>query len=297
MASGGRSVWSFLLVASVLAGCAGKATPSIDDPTESIDPSLGSVAGVVVDEESIPVGDAEVGISDNVTANVRTDVNGAFLLANVPQGRYSLSASKAGFHPTTITVEVGEEEDVEGMVITLHPVIEDPDPTYVPFTGSGFISCSVNQAAAGLTFTHPCAFDPNYQPYFEFPVNVSAGLVGVLLEMEWTPTTSFTAQELRLMLWKDPVCAGVRCDGQVMGGNNGPSPRRLVLGSPTTPLRHSLTIGAEDYVAAMALVGQADDVGANPTDTHIVFQQQVDFYINVFYRMAVPEDFTGLPPD
>ncbi|GAA3105905.1 S8 family serine peptidase [Nonomuraea salmonea] len=68
------------------------------------------ISGRVIDDKKQPVPNADVSVKDTPLDAVRTDANGAFTIAGVPEGRYGLAVTpNACFSPTSVPLTVGAE--------------------------------------------------------------------------------------------------------------------------------------------------------------------------------------------
>ncbi|MEU4679112.1 S8 family serine peptidase [Micromonospora sp. NPDC023737] len=68
------------------------------------------ISGKVVDDKKQPVPNADVAVKDTPLDAVRTDANGAFTIAGVPEGQYGLAVTpNACFSPTSLPLTVGAE--------------------------------------------------------------------------------------------------------------------------------------------------------------------------------------------
>ncbi|MEV4808623.1 S8 family serine peptidase [Micromonospora avicenniae] len=68
------------------------------------------ISGKVVDTKKQPVPNADVSVKDTPLDAVRTDANGAFTIAGVPEGQYGLAVTpNACFSPTSLPLTVGAE--------------------------------------------------------------------------------------------------------------------------------------------------------------------------------------------
>ncbi|MGV9805093.1 S8 family serine peptidase [Micromonospora chersina] len=68
------------------------------------------ISGRVVDDKKKPVPNADVSVKDTPLKPVRTDANGAFTIAGVPEGRYGLAVTpNACLSPTSLPLTVGTE--------------------------------------------------------------------------------------------------------------------------------------------------------------------------------------------
>jgi hypothetical protein len=142
---------SLLLVGVLLAGCAAEpaSTPAAKEPsggnptqedrripyTSAAAPApneaTGSIVGSVLDEELLPIYDAEVVLQSN-DVRTRTDGAGAFTLNSVAPGEYMVIAVAIGFDQAAKKVQVVAGE-VAHANFTLHAI---------PFSVQGYPRCS-----------------------------------------------------------------------------------------------------------------------------------------------------------
>jgi carboxypeptidase family protein len=75
---------------------------------------LGGIEGYVMDEESVPVSNAQIGIRGTEFL-ATADGDGKYSFSLVPPGTYSMDALRLGYHPsvTTVTVVAGEVTPVD----------------------------------------------------------------------------------------------------------------------------------------------------------------------------------------
>lgn len=286
-----------LLALLVLAGCSGPPAKgqAATAPASTSDPGLGSVGGLVVDDATLPIPGAAVGLLDVPSAATTTDAAGAFKIINVPPGSHTLAATKPGFTTQQVRVQVGEAEAVVGVQVQLAAVQKPAEPFTNVIPGKAFISCSFTTPAFGTTATQPCGWDPNNKPLVPFEVEVAKGLVAAVLEMSWTPTVNLHSDTLRVGLWKDPACSPARCDtDHAYGYANGKSPLKLQVGNASVPFRDDLEGAKPTKLAGAALVRDPAQAGQDPADVAVVLQQPVDVTISVFYNRDPPRGYTAL---
>jgi carboxypeptidase family protein len=279
-----------------LSGCLGGGAPAT--VTTSAPPTDGGVVhGFVVDETGLPVEAAQATFVDAGNLTAASAADGRFRIAGVPPGQHQLVVAKLGYATAQrlLNVADGEEAEVE---VTLVAIPKPDLGQTLLLIGKGFLSCSVTSALLTPTLTQPCGWDENNRPLFPFEVDVSRGLVGVVAELVWTPTTAYTGQELRLGLWKNPTCSA-RCsieDDVIYGPYvNGPSPLRKAVGNSTEPFKRDLDQTGPTKIAAVALVRDAKLPTENPADASVVWQQPIDFYVSVFYNRDVLVNYTAVP--
>jgi hypothetical protein len=283
-----------LLAAMTLAGCAGGQSGGgpASAETSAPAPEVGRVAGRVLNEEFLPVVGAEVAIRTHAIVS-RSDEGGNFVLRQVPAGSHVLEVSALGYLGAQRTIRISDSEVIEDVELVLSPTRPPLEPFDVKMRYESFLSCTLSAGSLYSSYyTQFCGFDPNNQPHFVFPVDVKAGLVAVLLEMEWMPNMGLDGEELRQSLWNNIECSGIRCqpdkfDMDVYGETQGPSPLRKVYGSWEAPLRRGLSATEPDTLVAIALIKKSD----SPS---FVFQQRVTHHVTVFYNSEPDPDYTAL---
>ncbi|HTU69128.1 MAG TPA: TonB-dependent receptor [Candidatus Baltobacteraceae bacterium] len=91
-------------------------------PLGALAAETGVVSGTVHTADGAPIGGAAVSLRGAATLGTTTDAAGAFTIANVPPGEYTLLVSKASFQEyrnDTVLVFIGENES---LAVTLVPV-------------------------------------------------------------------------------------------------------------------------------------------------------------------------------
>lgn len=282
------------VVSLVVAGCSGQARPA--ETNASTAQGGGSVAGTVTDDSGLPIEAAEAALVDAQNVTAQSAADGRFLLTGVAPGRHQLVVHKLGFSTGQRSIEVSDGQVLE-LEVTLVAVPRPLDTPPELRQGRGFISCSFTSNAFAPTVTQPCGWDDNNEPLYIFDVDVTRGLVAVVSELVWTPTSGGTGQELRLGLWRNPSCE-VRCsqeDGKVYGYVNGHSPLRFAIGNMTEPFRDGLESTKPTRLGAVALVRDPHPVAQDPADVALVWQQPVDFWVTIFYNQEAPAGYSALP--
>ncbi|MFU8854525.1 S8 family serine peptidase [Micromonospora sp. SL1-18] len=118
------------------------------------------VSGRVVDDKKQPVPNADVSVKDTPLAAVRTDANGAFTIAAVPEGGYTLNIKpNACFSPTTVPLTVGAQN-------------ESPEIPVALVVDKGGYTCSVSEGGY-LRGTDPVAFPSGVWATVKLPFPVA----------------------------------------------------------------------------------------------------------------------------
>lgn len=126
--AGGGTILVLFLILAALAGCTGgKASgavsatePSASQAVDANAAVVGSIQGLVVDDEENPIRDAAVGLL-KLDAEVRTDASGSFEFTLVPVGVHDLVVASLGYETAMRAVEVKEGE-VSDVKVPLTPV-------------------------------------------------------------------------------------------------------------------------------------------------------------------------------
>ncbi|MCP3782959.1 S8 family serine peptidase [Micromonospora sp. A3M-1-15] len=140
------------------------------------------ISGKVVDDKKQPVPNADVSVKDTPLKPVRTDANGAFTIAGVPEGQYGLAVTpNACLSPTSLPLTVGTENT--SLEIPVGRVVD-----------KGGYSCAVSEGEY-LRGTDPVAFTSGVWATVKlpFPValyNGSHDTLGISLRGVISPDTS-----------------------------------------------------------------------------------------------------------
>lgn len=133
-----------LVTAFLLAGCG---DPSdVQETVEAPGPTVGSLAGIVVDTAIVPLEGVQVRVEGQESQDV-TDADGAWRIDNLAPGSYFLFAVKDGLETiqTGATVVAGEVTQV-ALEMRYNVTAE---PFVVPTHWKGFIDCSIRVGTGG----------------------------------------------------------------------------------------------------------------------------------------------------
>lgn len=188
-----------LVTAALLAGCSDNASDTTNGANG--DPSLGTLAGVVVDEAIRPVAGASVDVAGAgfAGANATTDAGGRFSVPGLEPGTYIVLVSKQFYspHQQAVTVTTGPDELARFQLVF--------EPRSIPYASvykyDGFHECGFNfvrvcsniNIATGIVL---CSYDPPGLPCFNVTGDRSLffqpidGIPNFIqAELVWTPTT------------------------------------------------------------------------------------------------------------
>lgn len=270
-----------------LAGCIGGGSSNPEEtqqstmaPEPTATEGFGSITGLVLNVEQLPIEGAEVVVvgSSNQTL---TDSSGRFTFNGLAPDRYSVAAQKLGYKQGSQTVDVtaGEVSEVQ---LTLEPFEVPKDPVVDTQIYDGFIQCAVNP----LYPVQPCGALGEDKAYFTVTIGDEYEFFDLILDLQWTPTTEATGKDLEMDVCKrqdspDPfVCAFVS-EGDWTSYESGPSPLQLRLPASEMPLDE--TREYEIWVTGGF---------TEPTPT---FQQPFTLYVTTCHVAQCAESFTGIP--
>ncbi|PSK66837.1 Bacillopeptidase F [Micromonospora sp. MH33] len=140
------------------------------------------ISGKVVDDKKQPVPNADVSVKDTPLKPVRTDANGAFRIAGVPEGQYGLAVTpNACLSPTSLPLTVGTENT--SLEIPVGLVVD-----------KGGYRCAVSEGEY-LRGTDPVAFTSGVWATVKLPFpialyNGSHDTLGISLRGVISPDTS-----------------------------------------------------------------------------------------------------------
>lgn len=182
-----------LIMAVVVAGCAGGGAPSDDGTIVDRDPPEGggTVEGLVTDDQVRPLGGAIVAVLD-VDAQTTTDDTGKFSLQGLQPGTVQVVAQKLGYETAARSVEVAEGE-VAKVTFELAAIAVSEPYTEVLGPFAGYFDCRMGT----LIITGPCGAIgwPNDISTFHFEMHEDTDvLIG---ETRWEQGSAATSQNLR----------------------------------------------------------------------------------------------------
>lgn len=293
-----------VIVLVAFAGCVGEEAEPAGGGPPTFDPdSTGRVVGKVVDTELQPVASAQVGLVGTDFLS-QTDQSGAFEIAGVEPGTYTLAVQKLGFESAAVQVNVVAGEDVRtDVTIAAIALKEAYSETWAD---KGYFECSwsIVIARGPCFFPGPQIPAPNNKREFNYPVG--EGVSTVMVEMSWEQTSVATGDAMSLFLsYTDRTTSHWYCNAE------SPSPVQLrwergeldddegecVSGGEQLPSDEPQTIPLEGQELTSRANGGASDTLPNPGGFGfgVALQQSFDIYFSNFYWEAAPEDYTGIP--
>lgn len=152
--------------------------------------AAGSLMGVVRDASGVPIGRADVLVSqwDGTTHSAQSDTNGVYRIDNIPAGRYVLMAGASGFQSVAlrqwgfpITISAGDAQKLD---ITLQPQVVTPTPpgTELNVEAPQNVSCPAPVASSAVR--RPVSFTsgerPNQPTFLYTPITGTATLPTII---------------------------------------------------------------------------------------------------------------------
>jgi hypothetical protein len=273
---------SLLLLA--FAGCADSGKPTDGGPSTTAPPATtsldeGSIAGLVTDDESIPLPSAQVAFKGaGGEAEAETDKDGRFTFNGLAAGSYTLFAQRLGYEATNKKVDVVAGETATVTLVLVALAVEEP--RVETSTHTGFVDGDAYTFGIGLYYDR------------SFNINMTKGATEIVSSAKWDSTVPVFARYMRTTLTFDD--AKMRKDGR-------------------SPLTVNITDFEADKEKDKANVNYGVAFGCpapagNPTGfvacvpgnpdalvPQIAYQQKIDFYNAVFYLQRAPAGYTGLP--
>lgn len=283
-----------MLCLVMLAGCAGSdadagvgtdgtGAPPDAAPEPTVGESEGSIAGVVTDEDLLPLPNVRVTIVETLDSAV-TDASGAFTINDLEPGSYRLEFARTGYNSALRPADVAAGE-VTRVELQLDRLEVAPDGYHwsVPFTGHiqfgqwtvQWAQHVVNQTPVDQLLCDPCSFLLYLEP------NASDAIT----EVDFTPSVN-------LAVVNQAVGVGIT----------------RVTEEATPSYIHSDTYGPRDQMhwseESIDTVNEMEVVrvqlhGPNPGTygPGIAFDQRVDIWQTFFHYEDAPDGFTALPPE
>jgi len=271
----------------LLSGCAdtdanalrASTSPNATAESPAAGSDTGSISGVVVGEEELPIPKAEVALLP-AGAQTTTDDAGRFTFNEVAAGSHTLIVAALGFEDASkrVTLEAGQVAEsrfqLKAIVLDAGPYVAIyPSTFYMTLDWGGYSSVLPTIEEA---FCDPCN---TWQ-------NIAPAPSAVLIEMDWTKSVGlpYVADELGLLLSSNPIAnsttsttgSGTRVANVVY------SPREAYL------LTETELEMLEKVKKTVSRVYTAQ--------TSVAFQQKAYSWMATGYGGPLPEGFTMLPP-
>lgn len=266
----------------VLSGCAGAdpklagvASTTAPPPVATVE--TGSVSGLIVSEEELPLSGVDVVLQDmkNIT---KTDTSGAFVFNGLEPRTYTLLVSGLGYESAARTVDVLAGE-VATVRVELKVLVLKPEPYVVMTPFEGMVQCAFNPEYSIQPCGNVAAEDKDQ---FLITTEPTMPLEELVLELVWTPTMAGTGASMELSFCDahPDRQADVLCfENNFYEYQTTPSPNVMRLdGVPIDTYNEWLVAAGSGY--------------QEPT---IAFQQRFTVYVTLCMVESCPEDYSAVP--
>ncbi len=316
----------FLLTA--LAGCsdAPPATDKEDDGFKDIDYKVddqtGAILGIVVNEVIEPVSGATITLQDGTGRSTQTDAQGRFVLDELDEGSYFLSASKPGHTESQFSAQVAPGSANPAIIKVQLPRLFEADPFMQAFSFEGFFTCSQN-GVIPLWSSSPCVFDHTKHSLIPAPANgilpmldnatpqirdfhadVGAGWQSMIWEMTWEASAQGTSENMGIVVstYKPERCT---CHSFANYGSANPLRLQMDVGAPheTAAAAEPTAIPPEgiEQMSFFTSVRAPDgniNTGLGPrAPPGLAVDQDFTIFYHQFYYAAPPEGWSFLNGD
>jgi hypothetical protein len=271
----------------LLAGCSGSETKASPSNTISAEPpaptaDTGTIAGLVTNEEGLPVAGVTVAIIESQN-QTESDAGGAFVFNDLMPGTYKLVTDSVGFESAARAAEVKANEVTE-VKFSLKSIMVAPEPFALTVPYTGMIQCSVTTGYA----IYPCkGVTGQDKVAFDFFHDQNYTLAEMILELTWKPNSDVMGQELEFDLCKYAADRmETLCDGAL--GADGDDNYKYDSGGPPLTLRADKLDKKNNHWITGA--------GAAIGSPYPVYQQAFTIYTTICYYDVCADDYTALPP-
>ncbi len=213
-----RVLVAFLMVFTVLAGCAEAEEAPVDDVEDikvEVDETTGAIRGVVVDETISPVAEATVTAQGGgVTLDAVTDADGIFVFNKIEPGPYVIKVDHPLFTDaqSSAVVEAGIENPP--LVRIQIERLYDVDPFISQFKFKGYFQCAYNALVSSTCVNdytricgnvHPDCCPGGCAPELasavdnrEYVMAIDPNWQTINIEMVWEPSMAGTSSTMGL---------------------------------------------------------------------------------------------------
>jgi hypothetical protein len=278
------------------AGCVGDGGHrSAQDDLEA-DPTLGSIMGVVVDDQLNPL--FEINVSLDAARFTLTDSRGEFHFSRIPVGSHTLDVRQPGYLNLTATIEV------EGADIASTQLVLTPAPARASYHETR-IKTGVSECAYSVRVTNvrrdsnacgPLVYTGLGKSATFFPMDPFTDVVGVWAETRWSSSQAL-GPGMRIE-WYYPDDAQYLVINLIKGGE-GRSPVQIPIAA------QDVGNATEQFNKPFCTRDKCEFVGihyssaqmlgtSSPVDVGAVAQQRFDDYLTLFYHGDFPTSFTAL---
>ncbi|HUR25845.1 MAG TPA: carboxypeptidase-like regulatory domain-containing protein [Candidatus Thermoplasmatota archaeon] len=294
-----RASYAFAAACLALAGCAQAA----DEPAaDAVQPGLGVLHGVVVDQAIRPVANAtvSVGLAGAGPVAATTGTDGLFEFRDLPPGSYALRAEKPRHLPFYLVVSVRADDPDPPQVQVVLELQASEVPFSVPLKWEGVVGCatidfnlcSVPNQGAGVD---PIG-DQSAHFFWEELVAQKRAPDAVQVEAVWKATLATSERMTPYVGWSTPEDWAVFVYDGIFDRTTQTSPSFYRI---STEEVQEAKLGTECGLI-VEFVGAGDDGDPVGEPPGLVVNQPVQLFVHLFYGYAPPEDWRfvtdGPPP-
>lgn len=318
-----RRIFALLVLVSVaLAGCAADpANPNSPQspaavaaadlgskaPEAVASTDRGSISGLVVNDEMLPVEGANVSITKPAVGTATVDAAGRFTFNDLVPGTYGLLVRALGYESVAERVDVLANE-VTQKTIVLRSVAR-PVPRSEAYIEKGYLRDGFAYPMGNTTNNGPSQIGTQAAQQV-WTYNVTRDIVSQVSALRWEPRAPGTSGrmwiQIDLLLEGAPGTCGVQTSNpvfcQAMGRLHGPSP--VVIRADD--YQASLPDPGDEQLLVRARFGLASCADRDtPLDwnrcqgatdlVHVAYDQPVEAYTTVFYVEAAAADYRPFP--
>lgn len=278
------------LLILILSGCISTAKSTtlqtaIPTPTEE----AGVIAGVLVNEEMLPITQANVRLlGTNLTAT--TNDVGAFNFDNVPPGDQTLAVEAPGYAPKKVTLRV-EPGAVAHTKVTLKAVASNKPyllETY-EFAAFSYYAYNITNPATGENVAWESYQIGNIRDQFRFRFDRT--WTELFLELDWTPSTPF-ADQLSLRVGLPVGKSGTPPTFPIRYNVDGPSPLPWLFTSDQYNTERRNDPALMPYADSEMILGEVRPATSADLPIGFSFMQTVNVYGTASYNAPLPPDYS-----
>jgi hypothetical protein len=306
-----------------LSGCADREELCVDCDTPPPPPDAAAVSGRILDEESVPVANAQVALLDpesrDIAAQTTSGEDGSFDLGLVEPGQWILSVNALGYEAASQRLELVGGQDLTDLTFVLEAIAvaeafhETFTHTFELTFGIGWhVGGDFNQGCIMPGVTCQAIGFPN--PNVEFNVSEVDGAPAatIVIEETWIPNSGICAKAIAIDVYAPENDGGPSFDNPHYWTNypsdewSTTSPVVMVIpgSDPSNPQALDSTERAEKNDGE-PIEADGDWLVRNfppgagltnlPADAHCFTDQKMDVFFTVFYLDPAPAGFSARP--
>lgn len=274
----------------LLSGCTSTAKSTVaQDPIPTPTEEAGVIAGVLVNEEILPIAQATVrALGTNLTAT--TNEVGAFTLDEVPPGDNTLSFEAPGYAPKKVTLRV-DPGTVTNTKVTLKAIASNKPyllETY-EFAAFSYYAYNLTNPATGEVLAWESYQVGNVRDQFRFRFDRT--WTELFLELDWTPSTPF-ADQMGLRVGLPVGKSGTPPTFPIRYEVNGTSPLPWRFSNDEYAAERRSDTALMPYPDSEMILGEVRPAPSAGMPIGVSFMQTVTVYGTASYNAPLPEDYS-----